>query len=271
VGLIAGSGRLPVLIAEGVRRAGRPLVVVALRGQADPSLRRWAGTFAWAGIARVGRWIRLLRRHRVRQAVMAGAVRKAQMYAPLRLLRYLPDLRTLRLWYVRLRHDRRDAAVLGAVAEELAREGIELMSSVEFCREHLAGEGLLTRTPVPPALEPDVEFGLRVARASADLDIGQAVAVKERAIIAVEAMEGTDEMVRRAGGLCRSGGWVLVKVARPAQDMRFDVPTVGAETIRLLKQSGCACLVLQAGKTLILDKPLTLELADRLGIAVVGR
>ncbi len=271
LGLIAGAGRLPVLIAGGARRAGRPLVVVGIRGQADPALRDLAETFGWAGITRLGRWIRILRRHGVRQAVLAGGVRKANMYSPLRLLRYLPDLRTARLWYVRLRHDKRDNAVLLAVADELAREGIELMSSVEYCAEHLAAEGLMTKTPVPKSARADAEFGFEIARRSADLDVGQSVAVKERDIIAVEAMEGTDEMIARAGRLCRSGGWTLVKVARPDQDMRFDVPTVGPETIKALKSARAACLVLEAGRTIILDKPDTLALADSLGIAVVGK
>lgn len=271
LGLIAGNGRLPVLIARGVRARSRRLIVVGLRGLADPALRELADRFAWAGVMRVGRWIRLLRRHGVRSAVLAGGVRKAEMYSPLRLLRYVPDLRTVRLWYRQLRHDRRDNAVLRAVADELAGEGIELMSSVEYCSEHLASEGLMTKTPVPGSARGDVEFGFRLARNSADLDIGQCIAVKERDIIAVEAMEGTDEMIQRTRLLCRTGGWTLVKVARANQDMRFDVPAVGPETIKHLKHAGCVCLVLEAGRTLILDKPATLDLADRCNIAVLGK
>jgi len=271
LGLIAGAGRLPVLIAQGVRRTARPLLGVGLRGQADSSLRELADEFAWAGLTRIGRWIGLLRRHQVREAILAGGVRKAEMYSPLRLLRYLPDLRTARLWYRRLRHDRRDNAVLSAVADELAREGIRLMSSVEYCREHLASEGLMTKRPVPRSAEADVEFGFRIARRSADLDIGQSLAVKEGDIIAVEAMEGTDEMIERAGRLCRSGGWTLVKVARPDQDMRFDVPTVGPDTMKRLHAAGCVCLVLEVGRTIILDKPDALASADRYGIAVLGK
>lgn len=271
LGLIAGTGRLPVLIAGGVRRSGRRLVVVGIRGQADPALRDLADVFGWAGITRLGRWIRLLRRNGVRRAVLAGGVRKANMYSPLRLLRYWPDLRTARLWYGKLRHDKRDNAVLLAVADELAKEGIELMSSVEYCAEHLADEGLMTKTPPSKSAQADADFGFKIARRSAELDVGQSVAVKERDIIAVEAMEGTDEMIARAGRLCKTGGWTLVKVARPNQDMRFDVPTVGPETIQTLKTARAACLVLEAGKTIILDKPDTLALADRLAIAVVGK
>ncbi|KPK83998.1 MAG: hypothetical protein AMJ81_06820 [Phycisphaerae bacterium SM23_33] len=271
VGLIAGSGRVPVLVAQGVRRQGRRLVVVALRGQADPALRDLAQHFDWAGVTRLGRWIKLLRRRGVRRAVMVGGVRKADMYSPLRLLRYVPDFRTARLWYRTLRHDRRDHTVLSAVTELLAREGIQLVSSVKYCVEHLATEGLMTRTPLPRGAEADAELGFRIARASAQLDVGQAVAVKDGDIIAVEAIEGTDRMIARAGQLCPRGGWTLVKVARPGQDMRFDVPAVGPETIRRLKDAGAACLVLEAQHTLIVDKPDTLKLADELGIAVLGK
>jgi hypothetical protein len=129
----------------------------------------------------------------------------------------------------------------------------------------------MTRAAPPTNVAEDVEFGWRIARSCADMDVGQSVAVKERDIIAVEAMEGTDAMIRRAGELCRVGGWTLVKVARSNQDMRFDVPTVGVSTIKNLKDAGCACLVLQANKTLIVDKPATLQLADKLGIAVIGK
>jgi len=271
LGIIAGNGRLPLLVAAGARKAGRRVVVVGLRGLASRRLPASADEFAWAGLTRLGRWIRLLRRAGASEAVMIGGVRKRDMYLPLRLLRYIPDLRTALLWYCKLRKDKRDNAVLLATAEELAGEGIRLVSSVEYLHEHLAAEGVMTRTPVPASAAADVEFGWRIARASADLDIGQAVAVKERDIIAVEAMEGTDEMIRRAGQLCRVGGWTLVKVARPNQDLRFDVPTVGPATIRNLRDNGCACLVLEAERTILADKPATLALADELKIAVVGK
>jgi DUF1009 family protein len=271
VGLIAGYGRPPFLAAQGIRAAGRKLVIVALRGQASLRLKDLADEFVWAGMTRIGRWLRALRSRGVREAVMLGGVKKREIYSPLRLLRYIPDARTARLWYVRLRKDKRDNAVLLAVADELQKEGIELVSSVKYCKEHLAVEGLMTRTPVPRAAEGDVEFGWRIARASAEMDIGQSVAVKERDIIAVEAMEGTDAMIRRAGELCRVGGWTLVKVARPKQDMRFDVPAVGPETLRNLKNANCCCLVVEAARTMIVDKAATLALADKLGIAVVGK
>ena len=271
VGLIAGSGRLPFLVARGVLNERRPLVVVGFRGLASVRLKDLATDFIWGNITRIGYWLGALRKRGVHEAVMIGGVKKKEIYSPLRILRYIPDLRTARLWYLRIRKDRRDNAILLAVADELRKEGIEVVSSVKYCREHLADEGLMTQAPVPRGVEEDVEFGWRIARASADLDIGQSIAVKERDIIAVEAMEGTDAMIRRAGRVCRVGGWTLVKVARPKQDMRFDVPTVGPGTMRNLKDAKCVCLVIEAGKTLIVDKPATLALADRLKIAVVGK
>ena len=270
VGLIAGAGRLPFLAAAGIRAAGRRLVVVGLKGLASPWLLERADESTWCGMARPGGWIRALHGWGAREAVLIGSASKRTMYGRWRLLRLVPDLRGLRLWFGKVRKDKRDNAVLLAVAEELMKEGVELVSSVRYCSEHLASEGLMTRTPVPRGAEEDVAFGWRIARASADLDIGQSIAVRERDIIAVEAMEGTDAMIRRAGRLCRSGGWTLVKVARSHQDMRFDVPTVGPGTLRNLRNSRCVCLAVEAGKTLIVDKPATLELADQLGIAVIG-
>ena len=271
VGLIAGYGRPPFLAANGIRKAGKKLVVVALTGSASIRLKGLADDFLWGSPMRIGRWISALRNRGVKEAIMIGGVRKQQMYARLRLLRYIPDVRTARLWYRRIRKDRRDNAVLLAVADELRHDGIELVSCVKYCKEHFADVGPMTRTPVPHGVEADVEFGWNIARASADLDIGQAIAVKERDIIAVEAMEGTDAMIRRAGRVCRIGGWTLVKVARPKQDMRLDVPTVGPNTIRNLHDAKCVCLVVEAGRTMIVDKPATLALADKLKIAVVGK
>jgi DUF1009 family protein len=271
MGVIAGAGRLPFLVAAGIRSAHRPVVMVALAGLASSRLAGLADVFVWGRLTRPGRWLRVFARHGVHEAVMIGGVRKRAMYSPLSVLRHLPDLRAIRMWYFRLRKDRRDNAVLLAMADELRSENIELVSSVKYCTEHLAGEGPLTPTPPPAGLEGDIEFGWRIARASADLDIGQAVAVKGRDIIAVEAVEGTDAMIRRAGRLCRSGGWTMVKVARPKQDMRFDVPTIGPGTLRHLKDARCACLVVEAGKTLIVDKPATLALAEQLKIAVIGK
>ena len=271
LGLIAGQGRLPLLIAEGAKAAGRTLAVLGFRGLADPGLADLADEFAWGSVTRPGRWIRFFHRCGATQAIFAGGVRKADMHTRWRLLHYLPDLRAIHLWYFRLRHDKRDNAVLNAMADELATEGIEVMSTVEYCPDHLASDGPMTRAGAPRNCQADIEFGFEIARRSADLDIGQSIAVKERDIIAVEAVEGTDAMIARAGKLCPAGGWTMIKVARPNQDMRFDVPAIGMHTIENLRAAGAACLVLEADKTLIIDKPETLALADKCGIAVVGK
>lgn len=271
IGMIAGNGHLPLLVAKGIGKAGHPVAIVGLKGFASPRLIDLADEFTWAALTRPGRWISFFRKHDVSEAIMIGGVRKSDMYLRFRLLRYIPDLRAVRLWYRTLRKDKRDNAVLLAIAGELQSEGIYLVAASKYCSEHLAHEGLMTQTPIPGGSSEDVEFGWGIARSSAALDIGQCVAVKERDIIAVEAMEGTDAMIHRAGQLCAVGGWTLVKVARPNQDMRFDAPTIGPETIRNLKQAGCGCLVVEAGKTMIADKPATLALADKLRIAIVGK
>ncbi|HHH76624.1 MAG TPA: LpxI family protein [Phycisphaerae bacterium] len=270
IGLIAGKGRCPFLAADGMRKAGRRVIIAGLRGQASPKLIDQADTFRWVGLLRMGSWISTLRKHGVSEAVMVGSVDKKLLHKRFGFLRLVPDFRTLRLYFGKVRKDKRDSAMLLATADELSSEGIELVSSVKYCSEHLAGEGVMTAGSISMSLQEDVDFGWRIARASADLDIGQSIAVKKCDILAIEAIEGTDAMIARAGKLCPAGGWTMIKVARENQDMRFDVPTVGLETIHNLKKAKCSCLVLEAGKTLIVDKAETLTLANKLGITVVG-
>ncbi|HUU96913.1 MAG TPA: UDP-2,3-diacylglucosamine diphosphatase LpxI [Phycisphaerae bacterium] len=273
LGLIAGEGELPKLVAAGARRAGRRVAVVALRGCADPGLRAWADSFRWRGVARLGGWIRALRRAGCREIVMAGRVRKAAMFARprwLQWLQYLPDLTSIRVWYLHAR-DKRNDTLLGAVADELQRRGLTLIDSTRYCPEALAPEGVLTPFEPSPAVRADADFAWPLAKQIAALDIGQSVAVKEREIIAVEAIEGTDALIERAGALCPAGGWTLVKVAKPNQDMRFDVPTIGPNTIENLHRARAAALVVEAGKTIILEREKLLALAARYRVAVIGR
>ena len=272
LGLIAGQGRLPFLVADGARAANIRVVCVALRDQAQPLLAEHVDSFHWVPLARPGRWIKKLRRENVRAAVMVGRVKKSRIYTPWRILRYRPDWRALRLWYSRLRSkDKSNETLLAALADELASGGIVLENSVQYCPDHLARSGLMTDTTASKAVLRDIEFGWTIARRIAGLDIGQAIAVKEQQVIAVEAIEGTDRMIERAGALCPSGGWTLIKLAKPAQDMRFDVPTVGCETIENLKKHKAACLAVEAERTLILDLPQTVRLADRHRIPILGR
>lgn len=272
LGLIAGSGEFPWLVARGAKRAGLRLVVVGLRGLADARLGELADRFHWSSITRVGRWIRLFRRERVEQAVLAGSVRKTDMYVPLwrLLLRHGADWTTISLWFGKL-PDRRNDTVLRAVGDEMQRCGVTLVDSTQYCREAMADVGVLTRTQPSAAQQRDADLGWHIAKEMGRLDVGQSIAVKDGDVIAVEAIEGTDRMIARAGELCPKGGFVVVKVAKPKQDMRFDVPTIGPDTIRHLHAARGACLVVEAGMTLIVHRDETLGLADQHGIAIIGR
>jgi DUF1009 family protein len=243
--------------------------VIALRGLADPALRDLADRFRWSGIARLGQWIRTLRRWNDGRAILAGSVNKSDMYGRRRLLRHLPDWTSIRLWFFTV-PDKRNDTVLRAVADELGRKGITLENCVQYCVEDMAPEGVLTSRQPSAEQRKDLEFGWKLAKEMGRLDIGQAIAVKETEVIAVEAIEGTNRMIERAGQLCRSGGWTLIKASKPHQDMRFDVPTVGAATIENLQRSGAAMLVVEAGKTLIVEREQTLRAAEKAGIVVVG-
>ena len=271
LGLIAGNGRLPFLVAQGARQAGLKVICTGFADNVEPSLAQCVDAFYIVPLARPGSWIRKLRKHNVSRAIMVGWVAKQRIYTPWRILRYLPDWRAARIWYMRMKgRDRRNDTLLCALADELAAGGIILENSIMYCKEHLAAAGVMTSVSPAPYVKADIEFGWQIVKQLGQLDIGQAIAVKEKEIIAVEAIEGTAEMIRRAGMFCKSGGWTLIKTAKPNQDMRFDVPCVGADTIESLAQNGGKCLVVEAGKTVILDKPQTIELANKLGIAIVG-
>ena len=249
LGLIAGSGRLPYLVAEGAQRAGLKVVCVGLADNADKTLAEQVDVFYEVAIARPAGWIRKLKRHHVTHTIMVGRVAKSRIFTPWRILRYLPDWRSVRIWYWRLRgKSKQNDSLLNALADELASGGIIMDDSVTYCKEHLAAEGLMTKTRPPASVEKDIEFGWQIVRKIGELDIGQAIAVREREIIAVEAIEGTAKMIERAGKYCKKGNWTLIKVSKPNQDMRFDVPCVGEETIKSLAENGGRCLVVEAGK-----------------------
>lgn len=270
LGLIAGEGVFPLLVARGARAAGRPVVCAAMSGTAWPEISAEVDSIKWVGVLRLGQWIRTLRAAGCTEAIMVGRVRKAKMYSRWRYFQYVPDWRTLRLWFTRLRRDKRDHAVLLAVADELAKEGITLIDSTAYCRDHLATAGVMTRLQPSEKQWADIRFGYELCRTISKLDIGQAMAVMDKDVIAVEAVEGTDAMIERAGKYCRVSGWTLIKVANTNQDMRMDVPSIGTTTIEKLAKAGAGCLVLEPGKTILLEKPKVLELADKYKIAVVG-
>ena len=270
LGIIAGAGAFPGMVLRGAKRAGCEVTVIGLRGLADRSLLRAADRFYWSGIVRLGGWIRRLKRSGVDRVILAGSVCKTDMYGRFRLLRLLPDLTSIRLWFFQI-EDKRNDTVLSAVADEFARHGIIMQDCIEYSAGGMAPVGVLTQRQPTGGQRKDLEFGWSIVKEMGRLDIGQSIAVKETEVIAVEAIEGTDRMIERAGDLCRAGGWSLIKVAKPDQDMRFDVPTVGPETIARLKTNRAGMLVVEAGKTLIVEREAMLREADRAGIVVVGR
>jgi DUF1009 family protein len=272
MGLIAGGGRLPFMVASGARRAGRRVVCVGLLGYVEPALAGDVDAFYQAGVARPGSWIRRLRRHNVTEAIMVGRVTKSHLFTPWRILHYLPDWRAFRIYYWRLRgRAKLTDTLLSALADELASGGIHLENSTMYCQEYLAESGVMTKRQPGSRVAEDVAFGWPLAKQLGEMDIGQAIAVREQEVIAVEAIEGTAEMIKRAGRFCRAGGWTLIKTSKPKQDMRFDVPCVGPDTVRDLATNGGKCLVIEAGKTIVIDKPETIALADELGITILGR
>jgi DUF1009 family protein len=271
LGLIAGEGRLPFLVADGAKQAGLRVICVGFAGSVERNLADEVDVFYRVAIARPCGWIRKLRKHGVTRTILVGRVAKSQMFTPWRILQYLPDWRAFRVYYWRLRgKDKLSDSLLSAVADELETGGIILENSTMYCKEHLATMGVMTKTQPRPSVEGDIEFGWPIAKKLGGLDIGQAIAVKEKEVIAVEAIEGTAEMIKRAGRFCKSGGWTLIKTAKPNQDMRFDVPCVGPDTIRSLAENGGKCLVVEAGKTIIIDKDKTIQLANQLGITILG-
>jgi DUF1009 family protein len=270
IGLLAGSGRFPVVFAEKTRELGIPVVCVGIRHEAPPELAGLVSRFYWTGVARLGRMIRCFRREGVRRVAMAGKIHKTAMYAPWRILRFWPDWRFLRFWLGRARRDNRDDTLLLGLIDEFAKDGIAFCSALDLCPELLVRPGVLTRRAPTAREEADIAFGWELAKEMGRLDVGQSVAVRERAVLAVEAIEGTDRAILRAGDLCPSGGFVVVKVAKPQQDMRFDVPTVGRATVETLRRAGGRVLAVEAGRTILLDQEQTVALADRYGLTLVA-
>ena len=261
-GLIAGNGRFPFLVLEGARRTGVSLSVAAIREETDPAIERAAERVVWVRLGQLGKMIRFFKSEGVGRAIMAGQVKHVQIFSGA-----IPDARMLKML---LKLPRRNTdALIGAVAGELASEGIELIDSTYFLQDHLPQAGTLTRRAPDARERGDIEYGLEVAREIARLDLGQTIVVRARACVAIEAMEGTDAVILRAGSLVR-GRLTVVKIAKPNQDMRFDVPVVGVPTVKSMIEAGATCLCVTAGKTLLFDRDEMLQLADEHRIAVVA-
>lgn len=261
-GLIAGNGQFPFLVLEGARRNGASLSVVAIKEETDKRIDEVADDVAWVGIGQLGKMISHLKSAGVTKAMMAGQVKHVQIFSGA-----LPDARMLKmLWNLPKRNT---DALIGGVADELAKDGIELIDSTHFIRDQLANDGVLTKRAPTDIERGNIEYGLHIADEIARLDLGQTIVLRGKACVAIEAMEGTDATIRRAGKLAK-GKLTVVKVAKPDQDMRFDVPVVGVPTVETMIAAGATCLSITAGKTLIFDRDEMLALADKNGITIVG-
>lgn len=262
IGLIAGNGRLPRLIAEAARARGLEVVVVAHRGEADPALEQVAQRFSWVRLGQVDRILKAFRQAGVTRAIMAGGIGKVRAIAEAR-----PDLGAIRI-VTRLR-SLGDDGLLRAVAGYFEERGVQIVSATELLPELLAPEGHLAGPPLTAGQRQDAELGFDVAHKLGSADVGQTVVVKGGAVLAVEAVEGTDATLRRAGELGGRGG-VVVKACKPGQDQRFDLPAVGDRTLEVMKAAGLVALVVEAGKTLLLDAPELFARAERYGITVAA-
>jgi len=274
-GLIAGNGRFPFMVVAGAKRAGVSLSVAAIREETDPGIEAEVERLTWVGIGQLGKMIRFFKGEGVEKAIMAGQVKHVQIFS-----RAVPDARMLKML---LKLPRRNtSSLIGAVAAELASEGIDLIDSTCFLQDYLPKAGTLTRRKPNAGELADVEYGLEIAREMARLDLGQTIVVRGKACVAIEAMEGTDETIRRAGELLRggkqkqkrlrltSGSLTVLKLSKPDQDMRFDVPVVGVPTIETMVEAGGTCLCISAGKTLMFDRDEMIANANKHKIAIVA-
>ena len=261
-GLIAGNGSFPFLVIDGASKQGVSLAVVAINEETDPRISDVAENVIWVGIGQLGKMISFFKKHNVEKAIMAGQVRHVQIFSS-----SIPDLRMVKmLWNLPRRNT---DALIGGVASEMAKDGIELIDSTFFIQDQLAPTGVLTKRK-PTDLElGDIEYGLHITTETARLDLGQTVVIRSKACVAIEAMEGTDATIKRAGELA-NGKLTVVKVAKPEQDMRFDVPVVGIPTIETMIAAGATCLSITAGKTLIFDRDEMINLANKHKISIVG-
>ena len=267
LGLIAGNGRFPFLVLDAARALGHEVTIVAVKDEAFPDLERHAAqappaALHWVSLGHLGKCLELLKDAGVTQAVMAGQVKHTKIFS------VVPDLTMLSV--MRRLRSRNTDAVIAAVVDVMRERGIELLDSTAFLSPLMAPAGVLTRRTPSAAERSDLAFGYRMADVVAGVDIGQTICVKDQAVVAVEAMEGTDETIERAGRLAR-GAFVVVKVAKPNQDMRFDVPVIGVATIDAMKAAGATALSIDARKTLLLDGNAVLRAADTADIAIVGR
>jgi len=263
-GLIAGTGRFPLLFAQSAKNHGVEIIAVAHKGQTLPELESLVKKIYWIKVGQLGKLIKILKTERIKDAAMVGGIKKTIMFSDV-----VPDFQAISL-VAKLR-TLNDDVLLRAVAEAIEKEGITIHSSTIFLDELLSPPGCLTKK-VPDKKEMrDIEFGWEIAKAIGKLDVGQTIIVKDQVVLAVEAIEGTDEAIRRAGNLGKRNGLVVIKVSKPQQDLRFDVPAIGPGTITTMQEAGAKVLAVESEKTLLIDKEELIRAANKAGIIIVAR
>ncbi len=271
-GLIAGWGRYPVLLAREMKRVGHKVYCLGVYNHADPELASICDVFQWSGLARFGAAARFFKKYGIQEATMAGKIHKKLLFGPGFLWRQCPDCFTIYMFmshFLLRTKDCKDDSLLLTVVDAFERKGIHLLPGTDFAPELLVQRQILTRRGPDSAQWKDICFGWKLAREMGRLDIGQSVSVKNQAVLAVEAIEGTDEAIRRAGQLCGRNGFTVVKVAKPHQDMRFDVPTFGPGTIETMVEAGARVLAIEAQKTIFIDKDTVIDMANKNKIVIV--
>ena len=260
IGLIAGNGSFPLIFIEQAKKSGESVTAVALHGETDKAIERLADKTYWISVGQLAKLIDILKKENIKKCVMAGQVKHVKLFS------VKPDLKAVKL--LAMLKTKTAETILSAVCDELKKEGIEFIPSNTYLSAFMPARGPLTKIKPDKGQSADISFGFDIARSVAGLDIGQTVCVKDGAIVAVEAMEGTDACIKRAGGITR--GFTAVKVARPKQDMRFDIPVVGIKTIETLKESGASVLAVESGKTLLLEMEDVIAFADSAGLCLVA-
>lgn len=274
VGIVAGWGEYPMRVARALRDLDEPVVIAAIKGHADASLADFSDEMRWFGVCKLGAMQRFFRSRNVDRVVLAGKLFKDRiLFHGLGWLQHTPDVECIRTmmrpWFSR-NSSMADDSLLGAVVESFERNNMCVMPGTNYATDLLAEEGLLTDASPSRAIRADIEYGWKIAKEMGGLDIGQSICVKDRTVLAVEAVEGTDACIERTGRLCPRGNWTLIKVAKPQQDMRFDLPTIGPQTIERMIAAGGKAIAIEAGITILVDRERTLRLANRHGICIIS-
>jgi len=275
IGIVAGWGDYPLEVAKALREKGYHVVVAAVHGHASKEIESLSNHVRWVGVCKLGGMQKFFRQHRVSHVCLSGKLFKDRiLFHGWGWMEHFPDwecIKTMLPHFFWRTRDTTDDSLLGAVVHSFSRQGIQTVPGTEFATQLLAEEGVLTRRKPSNFERDDIEFGWTIAKKMGGLDIGQSVTVRDRTVLAVEAIEGTDACIVRTGQICPRGGFSLIKVAKPQQDMRFDLPTIGPQTIEKMAKAGGKAIAIEAGKTIIINREKTIRCAEENGIAIFSR